>query len=202
MGSQNAIKQSQSRRGKVRRPDEEEIARESVSQKQCVMKTKIYVVEDDDFTRNMIEESLKQSIGGLVKTFGSTKTALEALYAETPDVLILDYHISAPGEETTTGAELFKKIKEDIQIPVIFVSAQKKIHTAVECLEMGAADYVSKSSDDFLSELMHAISNVLEFRKLSSNKWYSMRDASKWKYRSTVLGLIITVLGLLLILAL
>lgn len=68
-------------------------------------------------------------------------TALELLQAESFDLLILD--LMLPGVD---GKEVIRRVKND-GIPIIVVSAVDNLTNQVECLQLGADDYIVKPFD-------------------------------------------------------
>src|SRR5262245_34612183 len=78
----------------------------------------VLVIDDDQSMREGIE-SLLRSVGLRVKTYNSTQSFLEAELPTTPSCLVLD--IRMPGH---SGLDLQSElIKEDVRIPIIFVTA-------------------------------------------------------------------------------
>lgn len=83
--------------------------------------------------------------------------AIEKVYAENPDVILLDLMI--PGMD---GFEVCRHLKSDPKydhIPVIMLTARGEVDDKVEGLEMGADDYVTKPFN--LKELRARIKMVL-----------------------------------------
>jgi FixJ family two-component response regulator len=115
------------------------------------LKVQIFIVED--------EAELGQSLQLLLRTAGLVNShhflsAIEFLDAlpdlhenlQHPGCLLLD--IRLPG---MTGTELFTKLKEAQFIwPVIFMTGHGDIQMAVELLQQGAMDYVTKPFDPML----------------------------------------------------
>ena len=74
------------------------------------------------------------------------------------------------------GIETLDKIKSyNSFIPVIMLSAQDKIDTAIDCIHHKATDYVVKSETAFL-HLQKIISNIFSYKEMESNlNWYMDR---------------------------
>ncbi len=80
-------------------------------------------------------------------------------------MIVLDYNFS--GEELcyTNGLQLLKEIRKFSKTPVIVFSGQVKKEIALSLIRNGANDYISKDNDDFMDELITAISNIVELQK-------------------------------------
>ncbi|MEO5930898.1 MAG: sigma-54 dependent transcriptional regulator [Candidatus Kapaibacterium sp.] len=120
----------------------------------------IYVVDDEDNVRRLLEHWLKTKWGHTLRLFSTGEQCLEAL-ADGPDLVILD--IMMPG---IGGIETLKKIKEHSpDLPVIMLSAQGRIEVAVEALKLGAIDYFTKAID--LPKLEVAVTNAFRIYDLT-----------------------------------
>lgn len=75
-----------------------------------------------------------------VVTAGDVDSALQAIDAEVPDLILLD--LLMPGRN---GIELLGELKDrGLRVPVIVLSAAKTVATAVEAMKSGAVDFISK----------------------------------------------------------
>ncbi|MBI2304813.1 MAG: response regulator [Chloroflexi bacterium] len=79
---------------------------------------------------------------------------------EEPDLLLLD--LMLPG---TSGFDLLQRIREFSGVPVIFLTASSTEEHALQALEMGADDYITKPFSP--SELLARIKTVLRRRVLA-----------------------------------
>jgi two-component system nitrogen regulation response regulator GlnG len=103
---------------------------------------KVWLVDDDASIRWVLERALKQS-GMVSRTFEQANIALEALRAESPDVLITD--IRMPGH---SGIDLLKQIHESRpRLPVIVMTAYSDLDSAVAAYHSGAFEYLPKPFD-------------------------------------------------------
>lgn len=98
----------------------------------------IWVVDDEDYICDLIRRYLEKE-GYKVRTFGSAEAVENALLSDTPALFILD--IMLPGSD---GLNLCRKIRENISVPIIFVSARGEEFDRVLGLELGADDYLAK----------------------------------------------------------
>jgi two-component system nitrogen regulation response regulator GlnG len=102
----------------------------------------VWIIDDDRSIRWVFEKALaRESIA--FKTFSSAHEALEALDAETPQVLVSD--IRMPGE---SGLELLQKAKAlHAGLPVIIMTAYSDLESAVAAFQGGAYEYLPKPFD-------------------------------------------------------
>jgi len=120
----------------------------------------VYVVDDEENVRRLLEYWLKTKWGYRLRLFSRGEQCLEAL-DEAPDLIILD--IMLPG---ISGLDTLKKIKELCpSMPVIMLSAQGRIEVAVEAIKLGAIDYFPKSID--FPKLEIAVRNAMQMHDLA-----------------------------------
>ncbi|WP_419494689.1 sigma-54-dependent transcriptional regulator [Chryseobacterium bernardetii] len=102
--------------------------------------TKIFIVEDDMFFSEMLKYHLSLNPDHEIITFDTAKDCLSALYLN-PDIICIDF-----GLPDMRGDMLFKKLKEaQPSIPIIIISGQDDIETAINFLKSGAHDYIVKN---------------------------------------------------------
>jgi len=117
---------------------------------------RIFVVDDDPHYSRLMSYRLGKSGENEVQVFTSGEEALENLDQE-PQLIMLD--IMMPG---IGGIETLRRVREQRpNIPVVMVSAQGVIETAVEAMKIGAYDYITKGQDD-LVKLDVVLKNVRE----------------------------------------
>lgn len=103
---------------------------------------KIFIVEDDKIFAKVLTYHLSLNPDFDVTTFNTGKEFLDNLYKK-PDMVSLDYNL--PG---ISGLELLDKIKAfDPELPVVIVSGQQDIKTAISLLKKGVYDYIVKDVD-------------------------------------------------------
>jgi len=117
------------------------------------MSKKILIVDDDALMRRSLAFNLEQA-GYRASTAGSAEDALEIARLERPDLVLLD--IGLPGMD---GLDALRQLKEQFDLPVIFVTARRRELDEVVGLELGADDYVTKPFD--LNVLLAHIKSVL-----------------------------------------
>ena len=139
---------------------------------------KIFIIEDDGFYGELLKRHLSLNPENEVYLFASGKDALARLH-EKPDMISLDY--SLPG---LSGMEILKKIKAyDSDIPVVIVSGQEDINTAVELLRMGAYDYFVKDAHT-QTRIWNATLKIRENLKLKK-ELNSLKEEIGKKYEFT-----------------
>lgn len=113
----------------------------------------VLVVEDDPVSRRLLVRILEAQ-GYAVTPVTNGKEALDVLYREHPrafDVVILDIVNS---EFDGYGALRTIKNHADLrELPVLMISAMDEMDSVIECVKMGAADYLPKP---FNAELLRA----------------------------------------------
>jgi DNA-binding NtrC family response regulator len=119
-------------------------------------KFKIFVVEDDKIFAKRLHFHLSQNTDYSVFEFYTGKSLIRSL-DQNPDIITLDYYLP-----DMQGDEILKKIKsKNENTPVLIISGQQDVHTAVELLKNGAYDYFVKS-DDLVDRLRKVIDNLRE----------------------------------------
>lgn len=107
----------------------------------------IFIVEDDPWYGEILEYHLSLNPEYIITRFTTGKDCLANLYKQ-PDLITLDFSLT-----DFTGDKLYKKIREvNDSVPVIIISGQEDISTAVNLLKMGVSDYIIK--DDNTKDLL------------------------------------------------
>ncbi len=105
---------------------------------------RILVVDDEELNRELLEDLLTP-LGYQVTTSPDGASALEAVAADPPDVILLD--VMMPGMD---GFEVARRLKQDeatLGIPIVMVTALKAVEDRVRALDAGANDFLSKPVD-------------------------------------------------------
>ena len=98
----------------------------------------ILVVEDDVSLRMLTARALREN-GYNVRTAATGAEMWVMLEAEPAGLVVLD--IMLPG---TSGIDLFRKLRRQSDVPIIFASARGSEEDRVLGLELGADDYLAK----------------------------------------------------------
>lgn len=103
---------------------------------------RIFIVEDDIIFAKIISHHLSLNPEYEVEIFPDGKSLMKNLY-KNPALISLDYNLP-----DMTGLDVLKQIKEfDPDTPVVIVSGQQDVATAIELLKKGAYDYILKDQD-------------------------------------------------------
>ncbi len=105
------------------------------------MAKRILVIDDDVLLRRSLAFNLEQA-GYLTNTAGNAEDALALARRERPDLVLLD--IGLPGMD---GLDALRLFKEQLVLPVIFLTARRRNLDEVVGLELGADDYLTKPFD-------------------------------------------------------
>ena len=113
----------------------------------------ILVVDDDDGIRSLVKKYLNEN-KFLVTTAESSEDASEKIKIIKFDLIVLD--IMMPGK---SGLEFMKENKQNLETPIILLTAKGEAIDRVEGLEVGADDYLPKPFEP--KELILRIQNIL-----------------------------------------
>src|SRR5271165_1757281 len=135
-------------------PKEQELVAEAFSESATIAglapgaaQGSLLVVDDIEANRDMLSRRLERQ-GYVVATAENGRQALEMLRADSFDLVLLD--VMMPEVD---GYEVLQRLKTDEtlrNIPVIMISAQSEVDSAVRCIEMGAEDYLLKPFNPIL----------------------------------------------------
>ena len=117
-------------------------------------KIHILIVDDDDKIRDLLKQYLKNN-NFFVSTAINASDAEEKLKIVKFDLAIVD--IMMPGKD---GLQLTKEIRENIDLPIILLTAKGEAEDRVRGLELGAEDYLPKPFEP--KELLLRIKNVIK----------------------------------------
>lgn len=102
-------------------------------------KGRIFIIDDDALIVSATTRFLERT-GFEVRSSGDAEDLEAGIGSFSPDVLILD--IGLPGK---SGLEALKDIREmNKEIPVIMLTADDTVETAIQAMKIGATDYLTK----------------------------------------------------------
>lgn len=123
---------------------------------------KLFVVEDDPFYGELLKRHLQLNPDNDVFLFTTGKECLENLHLQ-PDFISLDYRLP-----DMSGFEVMKKVHiEYPDLPIVIVSGQEDVKTALVLLKEGAYDYFVKDNDT-KDRLWNLINKLREKEKLKT----------------------------------
>jgi len=103
-----------------------------------MMAKHILVVDDDALLRRSLGLQLEQA-GYRASTAATAEDALALARRDRPDLILLD--IGLPGMD---GLDALRHFQQEMDVPVIFVSARRRELDTILGLELGADDYITK----------------------------------------------------------
>jgi len=121
---------------------------------------KIFIVEDDPWYGEILGYHLSLNPDHEIHRYLTGKECLANL-SKKPGLITVDYSLP-----DMNGVELLKKIKQqNPEIPVVVISGQEDVSTAVDLLKQGASDYFIK--DDNTKELLwNAVNRIKDHQSL------------------------------------
>tara|TARA_Y100000591_G_scaffold322039_1_gene337830 strand:- start:250 stop:927 length:678 start_codon:yes stop_codon:yes gene_type:complete len=122
----------------------------------------ILIVDDDEGIRSLLKKYLNEN-KYLITTADSAEDAFRKVKIIKFDLIILD--IMMPGK---SGLEFIKENKNNLETPVILLTAKGQSNERVEGLETGADDYLPKPFEP--KELLLRIKNILNKTKKVDQK--------------------------------
>ncbi|MGC3946950.1 MAG: sigma-54 dependent transcriptional regulator [Chryseolinea sp.] len=144
---------------------------------------KIFVVEDDLAYTKFLKYVLGLNPDYEVEYYTTGKDCLANLY-KNPTIITLDYSLP-----DMAGEKVLSQIRsQDPNISVIIVSAQEKIHTAVELLKSGAYDYITKD-EETKDRLLNSIHNARSKTSLIKEIDHLKKEISeKYEFEKSIIG--------------
>ncbi|MCR4394156.1 MAG: response regulator transcription factor [Dehalococcoidales bacterium] len=118
----------------------------------------ILIVDDDSSISSLLADAFQEQ-GWLSCSAASGEEALKILLTKQPNLVILD--IRLPGMD---GLEVCRQIRKHQSVPIIMLSVVNDVPTRIECLELGADDYLTKPFS--VGELIARIKTVLRRQQL------------------------------------
>ncbi len=134
--------------------------------------TTVLVVDDEDGIRQALNRFLSR-LGYRVLQAASAAEALDQQAADLPHAMLSDIRMP-----NMTGVELVPKaLAHDSDLAIIMLTAIDEPRTAIECLKLGAYDYLIKPVD--LDELQLSLQGALRQRQLEIER----RELEQWLAR-------------------
>ena len=144
---------------------------------------KIFVVEDDPLYGEMLKYHLSLNPDNEVIKFENGNDCLKNLHQQ-PSLISLDYSLP-----DLSGFEVIKKVKAyNSEIPIVVVSGQEDVATAVALLKDGAYDYFVKD-EDTKERLWNTIKNIKERIELKEEINVLKEEiGKKYEFRKIIKG--------------
>lgn len=132
---------------------------------------KILIVEDDEDI-SMIEEAYLQSAGFATEVVSDGEKVAEVVKKENFSLILLD--LMLPGK---SGYDICKDIREQVDVPIIMVTARTESVDKIRGLGIGADDYISKPFDP--AELVARVNANLRQYERMKNKFAGKTNADQ-----------------------
>ena len=137
-----------------------------------IEKVRILAVDDEPNMRRLLEIMLRQA-GYQAMVAENGHDALERLRREGADLVVSDLHM--PG---MSGLELLSTMRQEgLETPVIIVTAQGEVASAVAAMKLGAADYIVRPFD--LETLEIAMNRALSMTRLKTENRFLRDEAER-----------------------
>ena len=117
------------------------------------MQKRILIVDDDDLMRRSMAFNLQQA-GYSTSSAAHAEDALKLAQRYAPDLILLD--IGLPGMD---GLDALRHFRQQLNAPIIFVTARRRELDEILGLESGADDYITKPFE--ISVLLAHVKAVL-----------------------------------------
>lgn len=127
------------------------------------MNENILIVDDELLVRELLTTALTYE-GFTCHTATNVDEAFDIMDAQQMDLVISD--IMMPGR---SGVELLRDLKQiDEDIAVLMITGLTDTHTALECIRLGADDYIAKPFS--ITRVILTVRNLIERRQLALEK--------------------------------
>ncbi|MBE6844432.1 MAG: response regulator transcription factor [Ruminococcus sp.] len=100
--------------------------------------SEILIIEDDTYINNLIFKALTKEGYSCRQAFSGTEGLL---YAKSEEFSLVVLDLMLPG---INGEQLLPKLKNELDIPVIVLSAKDSLDSKIDLLNAGAEDYMTK----------------------------------------------------------
>lgn len=142
----------------------------------------ILIIDDDSAVRSSLSFMLKRA-GYVVETVPGPREAMEVVRAVAPDLILMDmnFTLSTSGEEGLTLLRQVKIFRPGV--PVILMTAWGSIELAVQGMQAGAFDFITKPWNN--AALLQRIETALELTVVSKGLPQEQSDTLN---RSQIIG--------------
>lgn len=143
-------------------------------------KGKVFLIDDDELIITMLSRALKGEGYEVGTESRSFEAIAEKVVSASPDVVLLD--LKLPG---ASGLEILEEIRKSrIDTEVVMLTSDDHVETAIKCMKLGAADYLTKPFN--IEEVRIVVKNIIESRSLRHEVSYLRRFYSETFEREIV----------------
>ncbi len=126
----------------------------------------VFLVEDNEMYGALLALHLEQKTEFKLKTFISGESLLEALRkGDVPHLIVSDYNLDGVVKDARILIEEVQEI--DSEIPVVILTGESDLKTAVQILKEGAFDFIVKDENAF-ARIVATLNHVAELIKLKT----------------------------------
>ena len=142
----------------------------------------ILIIDDDSAVRSSLSFMLKRA-GYEAQTVPGPREAMDVVRAEAPALILMDmnFTLSTTGEEGLTLLKQVKIFRPDV--PVILMTAWGSIQLAVQGMQAGAFDFITKPWNN--AALLQRIETALELTAVPKD---APEEQSETLNRSHIIG--------------
>ncbi len=141
---------------------------------------KILVCDDDETLCYLLKEQLLEE-NFSVDTVYDGKDAIESIKRKNYDAVLLDLNM-----KETSGEEVLRFVADyNTSIQVVILTAQSELKKAIECIKLGAYDFITKPYN--FDELVVALNRALEHKELLVKTTVLANQVNK-KISSNIIG--------------
>lgn len=135
-------------------------------------KGRIFLLDDDELIISMLARSLQKD-GYVTHILSSSERAVEKICAWQPHALLLDVDLG----EGPNGLDLLEMLQaENIDFPVVMLTADDSAESAIRALRNGAADYVNKPFN--IEEVKIVLEKLLANARLKNEVEYLKKSTT------------------------
>ena len=135
-------------------------------------KGRIFLLDDDELIISMLARSLQKE-GYVTHMLSSSERAVEKICAWQPHALLLDVDLG----EGLNGLDLLEMLQaENIDFPVVMLTADDSAESAIRALRNGAADYVNKPFN--IEEVKIVLEKLLANARLKNEVEYLKKSTT------------------------
>jgi EAL domain-containing protein (putative c-di-GMP-specific phosphodiesterase class I)/ActR/RegA family two-component response regulator len=133
---------------------------------------RVLIIEDDPAVSRAFERAIRK-IGFSVETTDDGASAAQLLFSTPFDAVISD--INVPG---ATGVDVLRTIRSySLDVPVLLVTGDPTLSTAIEAVELGALRYLVKPVD--IAILQKEVMRAVQLYRLAQIKRQMLREAGR-----------------------
>jgi len=144
-------------------------------------KGKVFLVDDDELIVSMLSRALRGEGYEVNSETAAFTSVVDKIAGWVPDVVLLDLKLPS-----ITGMDILEKIRTNqIDTQVVMLTSDDHMETAVKCMKLGAADYLTKPFN--IDEVKIRISDIVEKKSLKSEVSYLRKFYSE-AFRKDIMG--------------